>query len=96
MVHEATELKLAQVKELPAPLSDKERKNRATVLLAIYDRQETIAHNTKISIDVATIAYKKACDVEDKQVKNEGFVKGIIALGSFIMACLGIWISLKK
>jgi hypothetical protein len=96
MVHEDAEIKLAQVKELPAPLNDKERKNRATVLLAIYDRQETIAHNTKIAIDVATISYRKSCTVEDEQVKNKGFIKGVIALGSFIMACLGIWIANKK
>jgi hypothetical protein len=96
MTESDADIQLKQVKELPPPLSDNDRKKSARVMLAIYDRLEVVAHNVKIALDVSASAHEKACIVEKKQNITESFVKGIIWTGSSLIALLTTAVIFKK
>lgn len=89
MTPQDAEIRLKQVKELPPPLSNADRKKNNRVMLAIYDRLEVIDHNGRIATEVAASAHNKACAVEKKQSNNEAFIKGVAAVGMVLIAVVG-------
>jgi hypothetical protein len=81
MTQEDVNILIEEVKPLNPPLNDEDRRDPVRVVLAIYDRIETVSNNVNISIKISKIAYDKSCGVELKQTAFETVTKTVAYVG---------------